>query len=847
MDYLSLDGEWTLKAGTRADDVPGEIRDSNLFRTGIPATVPGCVHTDLLDAGLIDDPYYRDNELSVLWVGETDWTYRRTFRLDEAFVSSGPVELVCSGLDTLAEIRINGTRVGETDNAFRSWRFPIDTLLSVGENEITVLFTAPVPWARDANEQNFYWHTGMGAERLPGVNHLRKSQANFGWDWGPRLATSGIWKRIGLEALESGRLDDVDIRQTALDDDAAELSVGVSCNGAQDGTTVRVRAKFSGDDVAVATAGVSGCRAELSLHIAEPRRWWPNGAGPQHRYSIVAELLDTTGAPVDRCEKCIGLRTLRLVREPDDWGESFYFEVNGYPLFAKGANWIPADTLVTRVEASHYRRLLRSAADAHMNMLRVWGGGIYEYDLFYDLCDELGIMVWQDFMFACGAYPAARNEFLENVKAEAREQIRRLRHHPSIALWCGNNELEQIHPCIGDGEDARAAGSMTWDSYEHLFDSLLPDLVAELQPDTAYWPSSPHTPGAKRGDANDPHSGDAHLWMVWHGRQPFEAYRECEHRFNSEFGFQSFPEPAAVAQYAAPGERNITSRIMEHHQRSPIGNDTIVQYMLEWFQLPVRSDMVLWTAQILQGLAITYAVEHWRRSVPRGMGTLYWQLNDCWPVASWSGIDWQGRWKALHYMMMRAYAPLLVSSVENPEKGTITLFVTSDELSPCETRLEWRMWTVDGEIIALGEEDVDVPASGTVEVLTLEFEEQIEQLGAHNLIFFAELFRGETRESDAVATFVRPKHLELRNPALTVRRNQLDGNAESWKLSVERPALWVWPDMPGYELRYSDRFFHLEPDRPREVIVGPENGQNTDWHDAEGRVYSLFDTARERE
>ncbi|MFW6388197.1 MAG: beta-mannosidase, partial [bacterium] len=806
--FFSLDGDWTLTPATTSHSLPARLAEHDRGEEiRLKAVVPGCVHTDLLREGVIDDPYYRDNELSQMWVGETDWVFSRSFRVPAELLQCEYVELVFEGLDTLAEVVLNGRLLGRTDNAFRTWRFDVSDALANGENSIEVRFDAPVPAAARANEQDFYWHTGLGAERLAGINHLRKNQSNFGWDWGPRCATSGIWRPVRLEGVRGGRFAGMRVVQESLSDAAAQLCVQVTCEGVTGAATVRARALLDSHDVAVGTAHVDEHQqSEMSLHIAEPKWWWPNGSGEQVLYTIVCELLDEHGEVLDSRTRRVGLRSIRLVREEDTEGESFRFEVNGRPLYMKGANWIPADTFVTRVSAAHYRRLLEGAVSANMNMLRVWGGGIYEDEVFYDLCDELGLLVWQDFMFACAAYPADKPEFMANVREEAREQIIRLRDHACMALWCGNNEMEQIHPCIGDGEEARAAGAMTWESYEALFDRVLAELVEELHSEGAYWPSSPHTPGAKRGDANEPGSGDAHLWMVWHGRRPFEAYRECEHRFISEFGFQSFPEPQAVARYTAPGDRNVTSRIMEHHQRSPIGNDAIIQYMLEWFRLPSRPDMVLWVSQILQGLAVTYGVEYWRRNAPRTMGTLYWQLNDCWPVASWSSIDWEGRWKALHYMMARAYAPLLLSAVEDAEAGTIRLYVTSDEAQPCETLLTWRMWTVDGEVIALGEEDVDVPASGTVEVVTLEFDEQIGQLGAHTLVFFGELYRGDTRESDVMVTFVRPKHLDLRDPRLSVDRHPGEDGREQWVISAEKPALWVWPDLPGVDMRYSDRF-----------------------------------------
>ena len=414
----------------------------------------------------------------------------------------------------------------------------------------------------------------------------------------------------------------------------------------------KVTVSFKSEALCEKEYDITGEKSSAHIDIADPKLWWPNNLGEQNLYDVAVEIINADGKMIDKNSTRIGLRTLILDRHDDKWGESFQFKVNGVPFFAKGANWIPIDTFITRADEDFYRQILTDAQEANMNFIRVWGGGIYEQDMLYDLCDELGLCVWQDFMFACSAYPVYDDAWLDTFKAEAADNIKRLRSHPSIALWCGNNELEHMGYMITD-EVNEETGTMSWAEYKLLFEEVIPEVLDIYDGGHDYWVSSPLTPGANRGEPNDPTRGDAHLWEVWHGRKPFEWYRTCEHRFNSEFGFQSFPEPEVVKSYTLPEDRNITSFIMEKHQRSGIGNDAILQYMLSWFQLPTSFDMLMWASQILQSLAIKYAVEHWRRKMPQGMGTLYWQLNDCWPVASWSSLDYIGNWKALHYSAKR--------------------------------------------------------------------------------------------------------------------------------------------------------------------------------------------------
>jgi len=514
--------------------------------------------------------------------------------------------------------------------------------------------------------------------------------------------------------------------------------------------------------------------------------------------------------------------------------------VNGIPFFAKGANWIPADALLAQRSPEVYRRLLEDSADVNMNMIRVWGGGIYEDDAFYDLCDELGLCVWQDFMFACMAYPAHDPRFMENVKAEAIDNVRRLNHHACMALWCGNNELEQQ----GVGKAFRAGyNAMTWDEYKSLFDTLLAEVVRQHAPSIDYWPSSPHSPHGDREDFNNPDCGDAHLWEVWHGRKPFEWYRTCTHRFNSEFGFQSFPEPKTVYGYTEPKDRNVTSAVMEHHQRSGIGNTTIMQYMLSWFQLPSAFDMVLWTSQILQGMAIKYACEHWRRSMPRGMGTLYWQLNDVWPVASWASIDYHGRWKALHYMARNFFAPILVSGLEDAQKGTVEVHVTSDLLKSLPGTLRWTVTTATGCELRKGSQAVETPVNADTLAVTLELADLVAKVGPRDLLVWLELTVKGQPASTNLVTFGRPKHLELsRKPGIKAEVREAKGGSFLVTLTTKAPALWVWLELESLDARLSDNFIHLRNGQPVAVTVTPASPLTEAQFKKQLRIRSLVDT-----
>ena len=803
MEIATLNGRWQVKQATQTGS------------DWLAATVPGCVHTDLLATGMIPDPFYRDNEQQVLWVGETDWVYRRTFTVASGVLQHERVLLRCDGLDTLATVWLNGAELGRTDNMFRTWEFDVRPFLQPGENEITVRFDSALRVGQEKLAQRYIHSWSTEDHKLPGGNYVRKAQCHFGWDWGPQLVTCGIWRDIQLVAFNSARLADVHVRQ----DHSQSGQVTLTCHM----TAERVRELplkaiccviFAGEEIDRQTVALTGATAAATLTIPNPKLWWPNGLGEQPLYTVSVTLLDEAERPLDSWRKNVGLRRLRLVREADEWGESFHFACNDVDFFAKGANWIPADSFITRLADADYGRLLRAAAGANMNMLRVWGGGIYEQPIFYDLCDKLGICVWQDFMFACATYPTFDDAFVENVEQEARENIGRLRHHACLALWCGNNELEQ-----GLVDDEWTERAMSWADYSKVFDRLLPQLVAELDPETDYWPGSPHTPYENRHYWNDPRWGDAHIWDVWHGMEPFEYYYTCFHRFNSEFGFQSFPEPQSVRAFTEPDDENITSYVMEYHQRSPSGNSKIMHYLLDWFRLPTSFDMTLWLSQILQGMAIKHAVEHWRRTVPRGMGTLYWQLNDCWPVASWSSLDYSGRWKALHHMARHFYAPLLVSGVSNRDSGTVSVHVSSDRREDVTGEVRWEVTTVQGEGVAGGAETAVFPAGANTSLVTLELLANLEEYGARNLLVWLQLVVDDAVVSRNLVLFARPKHLPLAEPAIEWKVEESGDGRYHVHLSAAKPALWVWLETNDAAVRASDSFFHLRPNQPYVVTL----------------------------
>ncbi len=808
---LSLNGSWNLFKSQE--------------QSAIPATVPGCVHTDLLANKLLENPFYRDNELQQMWVGETDWSYSRSFSVGAELLSHDRVLLKCHGLDTIATLYVNGNLLGHADNMFRTWEYDVKSQLHEGENTLEIQFAAPMPYVRRMDAEKGLMAGWVEPMRINSGAWIRKEPCNFGWDWGPKMPTSGIWRDIELVAFDMARLTDVSIQQEHHEG-RVSLNFKIAAEQVTSDTLSAV-ITISKNNKVVANQSIvfTGDLAEASLAIPNPELWWVHNFGEQTLYTVEVVLQNADRKLLDSSSKKVGLRTLTLERHADEWGESFYFACNGVPFFAKGADWIPASPYPG--EVVNYKQFIQATADANMNMLRVWGGGIYEEDIFYDLCDEYGIAIWQDFMFACGTYPSFDAEFMANVKAEAEDNIKRLRHHACMALWCGNNEIEQGMP------DPSWKKTMSWEDYSRLFDELLANLVRELAPQTAYWPGSPHTPLGDREDHRSPESGDTHLWDVWHGKMPFEWYHTRLDRFVSEFGFQSFPEPQTVAEFTLPEDRNITSYVMEHHQRSGIGNSTIIHYLLDWYRLPTSFESTIWLSQILQGMAMKYAVEHWRRNMPRSMGALYWQLNDMWPAPSWASVDWKGNWKALHYMARRFNLPLMVSGVPDWEKDTVQIHVTNDRRTQQNAKVDYTITDAQGNTLAQSSFDVTIPAGTTECVKTVDMSQWVDQRSSRDVVVWLQLHADGEPVSEDLALFCRPKHLDLKQPKITSTVRPTVAGEYDVELVTDATALYVWLELA--DAKFGDNFVHLRPNMPKVIHVAASDIANL-------KVKSLFDT-----
>jgi beta-mannosidase len=671
-----------------------------------PAVVPGDVHLDLLRNQLIPDPFYRDNESKLQWIETVDWEYRTTITLAPEFLSHRRIELVFDGLDATCEVFLNGQRVLTADNMFRTWRADVQGLLKPGRNELRISFPAPAKPAAAAAAGD-RWKSRIGTEDK---TYIRKAAYEFGWDWGPRFVTSGIWRPVRLDAWDEARISDLHIRQRDVTAEVAhlvgevEVTASVPC-----AAEVRLRVDDGSRPVELARTvqlhpGVNFI--DVPADIVRPRLWYPAGYGAQPLYAFEARVRVADRVADVRTVRT-GLRAVELRRERDQWGRSFEFVINGIPVFAKGANVIPFDSFPNRVTTAQYRRVLESARTANMNMIRHWGGGYYETDEFYEICDELGLMVWQDCMFGNDWQPGLY-EFKLNVAREIEDQVRRLRNHPSIVLWCGNNETEgrffwETKRRVVEPE----AQTQMWKDYLTLFYGVIGQTVRRLAPETPYWSSSPTTDFEEMSPAHQ--TGDFHDWSVWHGRVPFADYEKNVYRFVSEYGFQSFPDLKTVEAFTLPEDRTgILTSVMLAHQKNQQGNAIIRDYLLRDYLEPKDFASFLYVSQVLQAEGIKIGAEHLRRNRPRTMGSLYWQLNDCWPVASWSSLDYFGRWKALQYYARRFYAPLLVSP--HLENGAVAVYVVSDRTEPVAGRLRVRPMTLSGETLSERTEAIEIPA-----------------------------------------------------------------------------------------------------------------------------------------
>jgi beta-mannosidase len=813
-------GPWSLRA------VNGPVG----FGDWIPAEVPGCVHTDLLRAGKIPDPFYGTNEKSLQWIERTDWEYRSTFVADAALLRRDRIEIVFQGLDTFAEVSVNGARVLSADNMFRSWSADLKPRVVAGTNTVVVHFRSPIVATKPAYDRLGYTLPAVNDQAPEMVSMFaRKAPYHYGWDWGPRFVTSGIWRPVSIEAWDVARLEEVQVYQRALDDARARLEVAAVVTAVRGGHA-RVAVELPGGPALGTVEKVlARGRNEIRLEVVidKPERWWPNGLGAQKLYTLETSLA-VDGVTRGRRQTRVGLRTLEVVNRHDAAGKTFTVVVNGAPVFMKGANWIPADSFVTRVTEEKYRSLLQAAATANMNMLRVWGGGIYEDDRFYALCDELGLLVWQDFMFACSMYPGDA-PFIENVRLEATENVRRLRNHPSLALWAGNNEVEAAWQQWGWPAKFhlnKAAQATIWNDYKRLFHDVLPRVVAAEDPGRFYTRSTPsaNEDGVAPGKMG---WGDMHYWGVWHAEAPYEAYAANISRFMSEYGFQSFPTLPSVARYAPPSDWRIDSPVMLSHQRHPRGNALVRTYMERDFRVPKDFGAFLYLSQVLQANVIQFGAEAHRRRMPYNMGSLYWQLDDCWPVASWSSIDYYGTRKALQYAARRFFAPVLVSPVD--DNGTLRVYLVSDRRVDLPAHLTLRLIDLDGGGERWRfERDVTVKALDSQAQFSAAKRDILKGVDPSHVVLVAELTaRPASSNAPAISRklfyFQKTRDLALPSPelALAVTPHRIGATV---KVTARRFARAVWLSTPDGDGDFSDNFFDLLPGESATVEWTPAPG-----------------------
>ncbi|MGN0793535.1 MAG: glycosyl hydrolase 2 galactose-binding domain-containing protein [Aristaeellaceae bacterium] len=790
-------------------------------------TIPGSVYAALMADGTMPDPFYRDNELAAFELMKRDWEFVCSFSLTAAQLRYAHTDLVCEGLDTLAELSLNGTEIGRADNMHITWEWDVRELLREGDNELRVIFRSPVQYCAQANERAPGWES---SDAIPGFRHLRKAHCMFGWDWGPRLPDAGIWRPIYLRCWEEAFLRTADIRQTHHADGSVEVGLRPwICQRNEEVCPEWQAVIIAPDGSTLTTPRFPDDGMLHTVAIPDPQLWWPHGYGEQPLYTVELRCLVGDEA-VDIITRRIGLRTLSISRDKDEWGEEFCHIVNGVKVFAMGADYIPEDNLLSRMNPERTRRLLEDALLANFNTIRIWGGGFYPADWFYDLCDELGLLVWQDLMYACAFYDLTP-DFEESIRLETVQNVQRLHHHASLALICGNNEMElfmgNANSCLVNGSDGYGPKNRRHvTDYVKMFEYILPGIVRLYAPDTFWWPASPSS-GGDFDHPNDFNRGDVHYWDVWHGEKPFTEYRKYYFRYASEFGFQSFPCLKTVESFTEPGDRNIFSRIMERHQRNGAANGKILAYLSQTFRYPSSFDDLLYASQLLQAEAIRYGVEHWRRNRGRCMGAIIWQLNDCWPVASWSSIDYFGRWKALHYAAKRFFAPVMISAEEEgeisqnpkineyrtaPIERSVRLNVANETRQSVSGVVHWALRTADAAIVREGRTQVMVPALSTVWLDKLFFNDAT--LTGHYVSFDFTPDGDRQAVSEGTAIFCAPKHFDFLPPQLTA---EAEGDVVTLKAAAYARQVWVESDDP--DLLLSDNAFDMNAGEKRLRIL----------------------------
>lgn len=824
--FLSLIFASALSAW--ADVNSRKIHDGWRFRQGrsenwYPATVPGTVHTDLMDNGIIEDPFFRLNERGVQWVDKEDWMYETVFQASPDDVVATNRQLVFKGLDTYADVYLNHQCILHADNMHRTWTCDVNGILQEGDNLLEVYFHSPIKV--DLPKFDLYdyaFNTGPDQSQNGGIFNktlsvfARKAGYHYGWDWGPRLVTSGIWRDVELQTWSGVKIDNVQYIQKKADKNRALLDVKVRILSDSDVSDASVTVSADGKTLASQKSQLKkGTNlVTLNLSMKNPKLWWTNGLGEPYLYSFETkvDIKDCADAQYDE----IGIRSLRMVSEPDEYGTSLYFELNGKPVFMKGADMVPLDNFLPRISREKYEKHVLDAKNVNMNMIRVWGGGVYEDDYFYQLCDRNGILVWQDFMFACSTYPAD-SAFIENIRQEAIDNVERLRNHCSIALWCGNNECQDVYYGWGGKYSyykEKGVEELTTRQFKDMYFRTLPQVVEQYGGGISYRPSSPY---AFEDTPSDGINGDAHYWGVWHGRDSIGHYNIEKARFFSEYGFQSFPEFESVKIYA-PQERDwaINSEVMMDHQRAgSYANNLIKEYMEQEYRTPDDFPTFLYVGNILQGDAIKTAIEAHRRDMPHCMGTLVWQHNDCWPVASWAARDYYGRWKAQQYFTKYAYDDILISPVVIND--TLSVKIVSDRLTPARGKVSIRLMNLDGEVLETETADYTADPLSSETVFCSPVKDFIKNRRRGDVIIHTS-FATDDRIYDNIGFTAKQKFMNYRRPLYSLSVNPAQGGYEV-TVGTDTFARGVFLSLDGIDNFFSDNYFNILPGKPRTIHV----------------------------
>ena len=834
-DSIEISENWTFK--NKIDSV------------WLDVSVPGDVHTDLLKNGLIEDPFYRLNEHDLQWIDKTDWEYKTEFDLSQKDLNSHSLALEFQGIDTYSSIYLNDSLIGTTDNMFIGKTVDIKNFAKLGKNKLYIKLFSPINKGVKLHDSLGYDISSFNGNDLAEIGKVegnkrvsvftRKAPYHFGWDWGPRLVTSGIWQPINIKTWNYFNIEDLYIRQISLDESAslvAEIELESYLEIDEMISEIYVDNQKVSTDLIYINKGAN--KIEIPFTVKDYELWWPNGMGNQNMYDVKVKLQSNNNFVTS--SKRVGLREINLVTSQDSVGNNFYFEVNKKPVFMKGVNYIPQDIFLNRVSDDKYEELLESAVDANMNMIRVWGGGIYENEIFYNLCDEKGLLVWQDFMFACAMYPGDE-DFLKSVEQEAKYNVKRLRGHPSIALWCGNNEVRSAWKNWGWEKDVMEnqspeIASVISKAYDDVFHKILPEVVNNLDTSTAYWPSSPGSTFS--GGTESYTSGDAHYWGVWWGKEDFESYNQKVPRFMSEFGFQSFPEFSSVDKYTNESDYSIYSEVMKSHQRSSIGNSTIEDYMLRHYNKPKSFKGYLYVSQILQAYGMSIGMESHRRNKGYSMGSLYWQLNDCWPVASWSSIDYFGKWKALHYSTKKAFQPVLINFLKTDSE--IELHIISDLLESKEVDLNLKVLSFSGEVLYELNKSYLLQQNSTMKAESLSIDWLNKNFDPNSSLLVASLFSEEIEISNNNYYLSEFKDIKLTKPLIEY---EIDELINTFEVSLKSKNLVknVFVDIASSQ-NFSDNYFDMIPGKEYKISINKEESLTLDDIKRKINFLSLFDT-----